>query len=137
VTRLEGFDEDGFQLGHFICAEDVIAVKVAFDGIAFLVVAHFFADGVSEGLRHAALNLPRSGERIDDHARVNSHHEPVYSDLTRFRIHGHFGELSRKRRRRYRRDVTCHAHDLFLMILVKRISAISASKQNVHLAQWL
>ena len=33
-------------------------VKIAFDGVAFIVIAHFFTDRVTEGLRHAAFDLP-------------------------------------------------------------------------------
>src|SRR5215216_6320888 len=54
MTWLERFHKDGLEGGHFVGAEDMITIQVTFDGIAFFIITHFFADSVPQSLSHAA-----------------------------------------------------------------------------------
>ena len=58
LRRLAIFDA-GFSLdaAEGICTEDVIAIKVALEGIAFFIIPHLFAYCVTKSLGHPTFNL--------------------------------------------------------------------------------
>src|SRR6185503_7754458 len=57
MTRLECLHEDGFKHRHLVGAEDVITVEVALDGLPLRIVAHLFANRVTQCLGHPAFDL--------------------------------------------------------------------------------
>jgi len=56
--------------GISFCPEDMIAIQVALQGLAFFVITHLFADRITQGLGHPAFDLSEAVSGLDNHTRI-------------------------------------------------------------------